>query len=186
MGTSVRKIDLSAHSTVESSFSYGLLQVFLASGVAGFRSSECVILDCSALHASACSHSQIFPLWWQDGPRIFKFLSAHGLREAASAFPNMLVIQLYMGVTVLNVLCVFFQRNPPETGTLLHSALGDWMDHVNVFFALWFLYLADVDPWQDIEESEVRVFIPSASSLRCSHVLAVSLNCGLHLSTLPT
>lgn len=60
------------------------------------------------------------------------------------------------------------------------------MDHANVFFALWFLYLADVDPWQDIEESEVRVFIPSASSLRCSHVLAVSLNWGLHLSTLPT
>lgn len=88
----------------------------------------------------------------------------------------MLVIQLYMGVTVLNVLCVFFQRNPPEAGTLLYSALGEWMDHVNVFFALWFLYLADVDPWQDIEESEVRVFIPSASSLRCSHVLAVSLN----------
>lgn len=43
----------------------------------------------------------------------------------------------------------------------------------------WFLGLANGEPWQDIEgrkESEFKVFMPSAPSLRCSHVLAVSLN----------
>lgn len=166
---------------------------FMYGWIQGFRvcHPSSLFLHHSALPTPACSRSQIgFSPMVAREPRIFKFLWAHGLRKAAIAFPNVPAFCLYMGETVLDALCVFsrdaLQKEEPSSTlpweVLLHEPC-------RYFLALWFLDLANVDSWQITEgrkESEVRVFIPSAPSLTCSHGLVVSLNWGSHLASLST
>lgn len=69
--------------------------------------------------------------WHQD----FQIPQSTWTQRNSKCLSNVLVIYLYMGVPVLDVLCISFQRYSPEGGTLLHSALGECMEHVNVFLA---------------------------------------------------